>query len=202
MTLDVRPVEESDRWTLLEWRNSERVRAVSIDGAEIDRSTHAAWFDRLLAERTDEVLIVTASEAPVGVVSLERVDRSQAMCSWGCHLGVTDVAPGVGAVLPVIGLGFGFDAHEMRRMTAQVLAGNRNMLGIHRRLGVPIEGTLREQVRRHDGTTSDVVSYGVLRPEWSTIRTTAEALLPSSLRVDLAAVLDGFDAPAGESALR
>jgi len=202
MTLDVRPVEESDRWTLLEWRNSERVRAVSIDGAEIDRSTHAAWFDRLLAERTDEVLIVTASEAPVGVVSLERVDRSQAMCSWGCHLGVTDVAPGVGAVLPVIGLGFGFDAHEMRRMTAQVLAGNRNMLGIHRRLGVPIEGTLREQVRRSDGTTSDVVSYGVLRPEWATIRSTADSLLPGALRIDLAAVLDRFGATASPSTAR
>lgn len=194
MSLGVRPVEEVDRWTLLEWRNSDRVRAVSIDAAVIPRDTHTAWFDRLLAERADEVLIVTWDGAPVGVVSLERVDRPQAVCSWGCHLGVTDVPPGVGAVLPVIGLGFGFDGHRMRRMTAQVLGGNRNMRGIHRRLGVPIEGTLREHVRRDDGTASDVVLYGVLAPEWATIRSTAAGLLPATLRRELDEVLDGIAA--------
>jgi UDP-4-amino-4,6-dideoxy-N-acetyl-beta-L-altrosamine N-acetyltransferase len=181
---------------MLEWRNADRVRAVSIDAAVIDESTHAAWFDRLLAERADEVLIVTVDEVPVGVVSLERVDRRQGVCSWGCHLGVTEVAPGVGAALPVIGLGFGFDGHDMRRMTAQVLATNRNMVGIHRRLGVPIEGTLREQVLRDDATTSDVVTYGVLRREWPAIRSTAASLLPASVRDGLADVLDGFGAPA------
>ena len=202
MSLGARPVEEVDRWTLLEWRNSDRVRAVSIDAALISRDTHSAWFDRLLAERADEVLIVTRDGAPVGVVSLERVDRPQAVCSWGCHLGVTDVPPGVGAVLPVIGLGFGFDGHGMRRMTAQVLGGNRNMRGIHRRLGVPIEGTLRKHVRRDDGTTSDVVLYGVLAPEWETIRTTAAGLLPAALRGDLDLVLDRLVARSGRNVSR
>ena len=202
MSLGARPVEESDRWRLLDWRNSDRVRAVSIDGAVISRDTHSAWFDRLVAERADELLIVTWDGAPVGVVSLERVDRQQAVCSWGCHLGVTDVPPGVGAVLPVIGLGFGFDRHGMRRMTAQVLGGNRNMLGIHRRLGVPIEGTLREHVRRDDGTISDVVLYGVLAPEWETIRATAMSLLPAALRGDLGALLDGLVAHSGRDVPR
>ena len=197
MTLGERPVGESDRWRLLEWRNAERVRAVSIDGAEIDEVTHSAWFDRLIAERPDEMIVVTWDAAPVGVVSLERVDRAQAVCSWGCHLGVPDVPPGVGAALPVIGLGFGFDGHGMRRMTAQVLGGNRNMLGIHRRLGVPIEGTLREHVRRDDGSISDVVLYGVLAPEWATLRETAANLFPRALRVDLDTLLDGFAARSG-----
>jgi UDP-4-amino-4,6-dideoxy-N-acetyl-beta-L-altrosamine N-acetyltransferase len=196
MILGARPVGETDRWRMLEWRNADRVRAVSIDGSVIDESTHSAWFDRLLAERADEVLIVTTDEVAVGVVSLERVDRRQGVCSWGCHLGVTEVAPGVGAALPVIGLGFGFDGHGMRRMTAQVLASNRNMVGIHRRLGVPIEGTLREHVRRDDATTTDVITYGVLQPEWSAIRATAASLLPASVRDGLADILDSFGAPA------
>lgn len=202
MSLGARPVEESDRWRLLEWRNADRVRVVSVDAAVISRDTHATWFDRLLAERAGEVLIVTWDDAPVGVVSLERVDRPQAVCSWGCHLGVTDVPPGVGAVLPVLGLGFGFDGHGMRRMTAQVLGGNRNMLGIHRRLGVPIEGTLREHVRRDDGSTSDVVLYGVLESEWPTIRATAQRLLPAGLRCELDLLLDGFVGRSGPAGLR
>lgn len=202
MTLAVRPVDESDRWRLLEWRNADRVRSVSIDASVISRDTHSAWFDRLLAERAGEVLIVTWDVVPVGIISLERVDRPQAVCSWGCHLGVTDVPPGVGAVLPVIGLGFGFDGHGMRRMTAQVLGGNRNMLGIHRRLGVPIEGTLRAHVRRDDGTTSDVVLYGVLAAEWPGIRSTADRLLPAALRADVDTVLDGFVARSGPASPR
>jgi hypothetical protein len=90
----------------------------------------------------------------------------------------------------------------MRRMTALVLASNRNMVGIHRRLGVPVEGTLREHVQRADATTTDVITYGVLRDEWPTIRATAATLLPSSVRQGLAEVLDRFGAPAGHDPLR
>jgi RimJ/RimL family protein N-acetyltransferase len=190
MSLTVRPVVEADRWRLRDWRNSERIRAMSVSDDEIDEATHSAWFDRLVSERLDEVLIAVFDDKPVGVVSLERLDSDQGVSSWGCHLGVTEVPPGVGALLPLIGLGFGFGAHSLRRMTAEVLSVNRNMRGIHRRLGIPIEGTRREALRRADGSVCDVVEYGVLRSELPEIRATAAGLLPRSIRADADRLLD------------
>ena len=192
MSITVRQVGEGDRWRLRDWRNSERIRAMSVNDTEIDESTHSAWFDRLLAERGDQVLIVVHDDRPVGVVSLEHLDLDQRVSSWGCHLGVTEVPPGVGALLPLIGLGFGFGTHSLRRMSAEVLSVNRNMLGIHRRLGVPIEGTRREALRRADGSVCDVVEYGVLPSEFAEIRVAAAALLPRSIRDDATTLLDGL----------
>jgi RimJ/RimL family protein N-acetyltransferase len=194
MRIGVRSVVDGDRWRIRDWRNSERIRSVSVDDAEIAEDVHAAWFDRLLAERSDQVLIATGDDEPIGVVSLEHLDVARGIGGWGCYLGVTDVPPGVGAVLPVIGLGFGFDGFGVRRMVAQVLATNRNMRGIHRRLGIVEEGVLRRHARRRDGSAVDVIAYGVLRDEWPGIRATAERLLPASAQVGLGDVLDGFAA--------
>ncbi len=190
MSTTVRHVVEGDRWRLHDWRNSERIRAMSVSDGEIDEATHTAWFDRLVAERHDQLLIVVHDDNPVGVVSLERLDIDQGVSSWSCQLGVTEVPPGVGALLPLIGLGFGFGTHALRRMSAEVLSVNRNMLGIHRRLGVPVEGTRREALRRADGSVCDIVEYGVLRSEFPEIRTAVASLLPRSIREDANTLFD------------
>jgi len=190
--LSTRAVDEEDRWRLLEWRNSERVRAMSVDDRPIARDVHATWFDRLLEHRRDQVVVVDVDDSPVGVVSLERLDTGQGTASWGCHLGVVEVPPGLGASLPLIGLGLGFGAHGLRRMSAEVLGDNRNMRGIHRRLGIPVEGTRRAALRRADGAVTDVVEYGVRDDEWPGIRAGAARLLPPSIRGPVGAVLDGL----------
>lgn len=188
--LGQRAVEESDRWRLLDWRNQERVREFSADSDRISRDDHDRWFDRLVAERTDRFLIATIGERPIGVVQLVDLEPDDGRCSWGCHLGETDVPPGTGACLPVLGLGLGFGRFSMRRMTAQVLATNKNMRGIHRRLGVTEEGVLREELRRPNGEVVDVHQYGVLAHEWATIRGRAEQLLPRPVRDELSGILD------------
>ena len=55
-------------------------------------------------------------------------------------------------------------------MTAQVLGSNDNMLKVHRRLRIPVEGVLARHVRRADGTEVDVQLYGIHRDEWSDVR--------------------------------
>ena len=192
MSLAARPPSEDDRQRLLDWRNDERVRSMSVDSSPIDQAKHDAWFDRLLAQRSDEFLVVSWADEPVGVVQLEAMERDQLRCSWGCHLGSTAVPPGLGATLPIIGLGFGFDGHGMRRMYAQVLTSNRNMLGMHRRLKIPQEGQLRDHELRPDGQTVSVNLYGVQRHEWAEIRQQATALLPSAIGSSLNNLLDSF----------
>ncbi len=159
---------------------------MSIDDRPIDESTHSAWFDRLVP---DTMLIVEADDRPIGVVRLGDIDRAARSCSWSCHLGETDVAPGVGACLPVIGLGFGFEGWGADTMEAEVLGGNRNMLGIHRRLGIPRRGVRATDARRADGSTEQVVEFDVQRSDWTTIRATARSLLPGALRSELEHVL-------------
>lgn len=186
MTLSRRPIVEDDCWRLHAWRSADRVRAVSVDDQPIPEELHRRWFDRALAERADQLHVVEWDGRPVGLVQLESLDREQAVSSWGCYLGETDVPPGVGAALPLVGLGLGFGDFGLRRMTAQVLGSNDNMLKVHRRLRIPIEGVLARHVRRSDGTEVDVQLYGIHHDEWSGVRDRALAMFPSHLRRDVA----------------
>lgn len=195
MTLTVRHPVDDDRWRLLDWRNDERVRSVSLNDEIIDRETHSAWFDRMSTSRSDEFLVVAWDGEPAGLVQLESLDPVARTSSWGCHLGRIDVPPGVGASLPVLGLGLGFERHRLRRMHAQVLASNKNMRSIHRRLAIPIERQRREHSRRHDGTLDDLYEYGVLMSEWPAIREAAARLLPSQVRAGVEACLSVLGQP-------
>ena len=189
--LTLRRLREDDRWRLFDWRNSEHIRAVSLDSAPMQRDGHAAWFDATLATRHDQVLVVEWRARPVGVVQLEAFQPDQGLSSWGCYLGETDVPPGLGAALPLLGLGYGFGAHGLRRMHAQVLGHNDRMRAIHRRIGIVEEGVQRRHLLRPDGTEVDVHLYGVLRDEWPPLLERGLALFPTSLRPAVADACTG-----------
>lgn len=190
--LTTRPPVAADRNMLLDWRNAPRVRGVSTNDRAITADEHAAWFGRLVADRSDQLVVVEWAGEPVGVVQLEALDLAARVSSWGCHLGRFDVPPGVGAALPMVGLGLGFGRFRLRRMTAVVLGHNRNMRSMHRRLGIVEEGVRREDVERADGSTVDAHEYGVLAREWPDVRAQGVALIPSAVRAPLETVLDSF----------
>lgn len=190
MTLGVRSIEPGDRDRLLTWRNSPRVRAVSTNDRELTEAEHYPWFERMLEQRREELLIVESDGRPVGVVQLEQLDLDQATSSWGVHLGETDVHPAIGATLPVIGLSLGFGRFNLRRMNAVVLSSNKNMVSMHRRLGIEREGVRREMMKRADGSIVDVHEYGVLRDEWRAVVERSSKLLPNAIRSGLAEVVD------------
>jgi len=194
VTLSVRGVEAGDRDRLLDWRNRQRVREMSLDDRQITAGEHQQWFEGLIEKDVADMLVVEVSSEPVGVVRLESVDEPTGLGSWGVHLGTDALLPGVGASLPVIALGLGFGRFRLRRMWAQALTTNKNIRGVHRRLGIVEEGVLRDHVRRDSGELIDVHNYGVLATEWPAVRERALALLPKAVGSDLTTILRGLGA--------
>jgi RimJ/RimL family protein N-acetyltransferase len=194
MSLGARPLRAADRDMLRAWRNDPRVRHVSRTQREIAAEEHQQWFDRVLNERADQLVVVTVDDAPCGVAQLEQVDAANSTASWGCHLGRFDVPPYIGASLPLIGLGLGFGRFALRRMEALVLGCNTNMLGIHRRFKVPLEGVRRHGQRLDDGSTVDVHEFGVLADEWPALRERGLSMLPGDARRGLGHLLDNLAA--------
>lgn len=189
---EIRDVQESDRDLLRSWRNQEHVRLVSNSERKIGKSEHDSWFSHVIGERSGEVVVACVETRPVGVVQIEGLDTVKGAAGWGVYLGETSGTFGIGAVLPVIGLSLGFDRWGLRRMHSQILSNNNNAAGIHRRLGISIEGVLREEALRSDGSVVDVILYGVLVEEWAAIHDRAMRLIPRGLRSDLAQALSNL----------
>jgi len=185
--LTLRQVRATDRWTLWEWRNSERIRLVSTNDAEIPRDDHAAWFERKFPEMRDRTVIVQWDSEPVGWFQLEHWDEATRSGEWGVGLGVVPGTPGLGGALVVLALGHAFERADATELTARALGVNANMLTIMRRLG--FTATAGDPLVRADGSTTEVSLYRVTREEWPRIRDRGLGLLPSALRAEVGAAL-------------
>lgn len=192
--LQLRQVRESDRWTLWEWRNSERIRRISVHDEEIPRSDHDAWFTKNFPLMRDRTVIVEWNGDAVGWYQIEKWDESSRSGEWGIALGEAPTPVGLGGSLPLLALSHAFDRLNASRMTGRVLNLNTNMLSIMRRLRIPVIGQSGPLVRQ-DGTQTTMTVYRVDRAGWPEILEGGLAMVPSSLRSSIRAVLS---APLGE----
>jgi RimJ/RimL family protein N-acetyltransferase len=186
--LALRPLVDEDRWRVYTWRNSERIRSVSVDDRPIPRHRHNEWFDSTIGDRVDQLRVVEWEGRPIALVQIEALDVSQAIASWGCYLGETDGPRGLGGALPLIALNYGFTRLGLRRMTSRVLGSNARMLAIHTRYEIPVEGVLRRHLVRADGHEADVHLFGVHRDEWPHVREAALRPLRPRIRSAVTAV--------------
>lgn len=183
--LSIRTPTMDDAEMLLAWRNSDRVRSVSHDDDIVLLDTHLQWLERRLETGAHSIVVVEYRGEPAGVVRCDAVDRQAGTWSWSCNAADSVTAPGVGATLPVIGLGLGFGRLQATRMVAEVLASNKNMNGIHRRLGIPLIQVRNGGAERSGGTVVDVNEFCVVPDDWAAIRARISRLLPSALASSL-----------------
>jgi UDP-4-amino-4,6-dideoxy-N-acetyl-beta-L-altrosamine N-acetyltransferase len=182
--LQLRPVEDNDRWLLFDWRNQERILEVSTNSGLISRDTHAAWFENVLREDQPKTMICLFNSRPVGVIQIEKWDSTQKSGMWGCYLGESDTSPVVGAALPYLALAHAFEDLSARKMQAVVLSSNRNMLQIHKRLGIREEGRFVKQIL-HGEIELDQVLFGVHKNEWLELSEKILRFFPNSIKDQL-----------------
>lgn len=185
--LSLRQVRVDDRWRLWEWRNSERIRLMSMNDAAIPREDHDVWFTERFATMRDRMVIAEWDGQPVGWFQIEKWDDSSRTGEWGNAIGEPDAVPlGLGGALPLLALAHAFGRMQAVRMTGRVLDHNRNMHSIMRRLKMPVLEGQEDKVQRSDGSESSVTAYRVERSSWPRIQSAGFSLLPTSLREQVA----------------
>jgi RimJ/RimL family protein N-acetyltransferase len=142
----LRPALESERDTVLTWRNHPAVRAVSMTTHEIQPAEHAAWW----ARNWPHVLIYEDDGRPAGVVIFNGE-------TWSFYLDVD----GLGRrLLPAWmrlekeAIEYAFDRLGLDRLGGETLEENTQVLALHRRFGFR---EVRRYQRSVDGVEKTVV---------------------------------------------
>ena len=149
----LRAAVETDRDTVLAWRNHPDVRAVSLTTHVIAPDEHARWWESALPDPALKILIFEDS-GPAGVVIF---DLRKSPAIWSFYL---DVA-GLGRrLLPAwmrleqAAVEYAFGVLGVERLGGETLASNQQVLALHRRFG--FRETQRYE-RLVDGTLETVV---------------------------------------------
>jgi hypothetical protein len=143
----LRPALESERDTVLPWRNHPTVRAVSMTTHEIQPSEHAAWW----ARNFQNVLIYEDQGVPAGVVIFSGE-------TWSFYLDVD----GLGRrMLPAWmslekeAIAYAFGPLGLEKLSGETLEENQQVLALHRRFGF-------REVRRYERSVDGVLKTVVV----------------------------------------
>lgn len=165
----LRLIEEADLEKMLEWRNSERIRAVMFNDQLIPMDDHRAWFERLKLEKNAICLIFEIKGTPVGVVNVVQIDKRNSRCFWGFYLGETGTPAGSGSVMGYCALEYIFEVLGFQKLCAEVLASNLKSIEFHKKLGFIEEGIFVKHVLKNN-KYEDVIAMAHFNEKWIKIK--------------------------------
>jgi hypothetical protein len=143
----LRPALDSERDTVLAWRNHPAVRAVSMTTHEIEPSEHAAWW----SNNRHKVLIYEDEGVPAGVVIFDGT-------TWSFYLDVAGLGP---RMLPAWmrlekeAIAYAFGTLGLTRLGGETLEENKQVLALHRRFGF-------RETRRYERSVDGIVKTVVV----------------------------------------
>jgi RimJ/RimL family protein N-acetyltransferase len=153
----LRDATESDRDTVLTWRNHPEVRKVSFTTHEIRPEEHAAWWAAVAADDQRRVLIFEYRERAAGVVMFDARHADEQGVVWGFYLDNEglgkDLLP-AWVQLEKDAVEYAFEVLEAELIGGETLAWNTPVLQLHKRMGFT---ETRRYEREVDGVPQEVV---------------------------------------------
>ncbi|PTM58854.1 UDP-4-amino-4,6-dideoxy-N-acetyl-beta-L-altrosamine N-acetyltransferase [Desmospora activa] len=172
----LRPMTEDDLAMVLDWRNSEPIRKLSLSDRAITMEEHRQWFQGVF-DTPCHPLLFEYQEEPAGVVTFSRWDPYHHRCFWGCYLGRTDLPKGTGTAMGYLALEYAFDRLGVRKLCGETLACNTRALRFERKLEIiDVEGYLVEHILR-DGRYEDLICVRALNRDWQERKTLLKSRL-------------------------
>lgn len=165
----LRPAQQTDVATILEWRNQRANREVSINQHVISAEEHEAWWERTKDDPQRRVLIFEADGKPVGVVNFFdlETEAEPKTGSWGFFLdNETTVADGTALLLWTRimseAIAFAFDELGLETLNGEVLAENAAVRMMNRRYRF-VEGEPEDRIV--DGRTVTAIPISLRRQD-------------------------------------
>jgi RimJ/RimL family protein N-acetyltransferase len=134
--ITLRPIEEKDLRTILEWRNRDEARIWFKSANRIALTDHQAWFGRYLEKKDDLFFIIEADGALVGQCAIYNIDRVIGSAEIGRFL-AAPIQSGKGYITRgcMQLINFGLRNLDLNYLFLEVLERNARAADIYQRCG-------------------------------------------------------------------
>jgi UDP-4-amino-4,6-dideoxy-N-acetyl-beta-L-altrosamine N-acetyltransferase len=132
----------------------------------VSESEHINWIKRLSEHDTTLVFaILGASDAPLGAVSANALDRLHHKSDWAYYL-TENARGGIGAAVEASFIDFAFDSLGIEKLNCEVIEGNDSVIKLHKHFLFSDEGFRRSNVIKNDARMG-VHLLGLTKAEWT-----------------------------------
>jgi len=148
-----------------EIRNEENVRKWMYTDHAIGANEHLGWINRLKHDDRQIVFVVLDEErSPLGVVSVNAIDRLHKKTDWAYYLTET-ARGGLGSALEYSFINFIFDTLGMDKLNCEVIEGNDAVVKLHKKFLFQEEGFRRSNILKNDARIG-VHFLGLTKEDW------------------------------------
>jgi UDP-4-amino-4,6-dideoxy-N-acetyl-beta-L-altrosamine N-acetyltransferase len=169
----IRPVELEDKDLILQWRNSERVRAGMYNDHIISQKEHELWFSKALVDDSSAYLIFLYESRPIGFASFTNINLIHSRCYWAFYLGEENVPRGSGSVMEFFALDYAFCTLKIRKLCCEVFLFNAAVIKLHEKFGFVREGEFAQHYKKNK-RYEDIVCLAKFASSWTEDRITLE----------------------------
>lgn len=162
--LTFRKLDERDLKQVLEWRTSEHVTKYMFTDIEKNLDNQYKWFAKISTDDTQYYWIIEMNTQPIGLISLNQLDRTNKKSSFAYYIGDLEYAIIAGRIQPFL-YNFAFFELGLNKLYAEVMEGNEGMMKMHHHYGFTHVATLKEHIYKYKHF-HDVEYFELLAKDW------------------------------------
>ncbi|WP_077624241.1 UDP-4-amino-4,6-dideoxy-N-acetyl-beta-L-altrosamine N-acetyltransferase [Sediminibacillus massiliensis] len=161
----LKPITFEDLKTVLNWRNSERIKQWMYTDHYITWEEHCKWFEKVTDDDCSLVFVFSLNIQRLGVVSFRNIDKEKGTCEWGFYIGEKSAPKGAGTIMAMLALDKIFDETGIEKVCAEVIETNKASYRYHVKLGFETTGRVTGRVHK-DGKKIDVIQMELSADKW------------------------------------
>lgn len=161
----LRTMTEADLEMVLNWRNSERIRANMYTDHIIVLEEHQDWYERAKDNPSCQYLICEFKGQAIGLVYFTNIDNKNNRCYWGFYLGETQTGLGAGTAMEFLALEHSFEGIKIRKLCCEVLDLNAKVIKLHKKFQFKEEGIFKAHIYKNE-QYQDVICLALFREDW------------------------------------
>ena len=140
--IQLRPLDENDLKTLMDWRNKDEIREWFLNTKVITKEEQIKWFEKYIANSDDIMFIIEYSKfnVPVGAVALYNIDRKNDMAEFGRLMIGEEIARGryIGYEATKLICDFAFSRLGMSEVYLTVISDNYAAIKTYEKVGFKV----------------------------------------------------------------
>ena len=131
--LFIRPMLHRDIDTVFKWRTNPLISQYMLSEAPVSFESHLNWYTRTTLDKNKALLIADYSGKAVGFVQFDNV-LAKKKTNWGFYKD-PDSLKGLGRIICVSALDYGFNVLNLKLVCGQVLIHNIKSINLHLGIG-------------------------------------------------------------------
>ncbi len=152
---------------VLTWRVMPEITRFMFNDIEFDIENQRQWFKTISSDDSCRHWVIYVDGQPIGLIYLDNIDMKCHRSSWGYYIGEEDSRHLGGLILPYF-YTYCFSQLGLKKLVAEVMDGNDNIIKIHRLHGYRTVGTYKDHIYKND-RYHDVHVFELHADDWNAL---------------------------------